>query len=57
MENRTTMKTNLEKLNSLVKEDAKETRAWIKEQNKNRKARRASQKIALHIRKRLEELK
>lgn len=51
------MTTNKEKLNSLVKKDAKETRAWIKAQNKNRKTRRASQKIALHIRKRLEELK
>lgn len=51
------MKTNKEKLNSLVQRDAKETRTWIKAQNKNRKARRASQKIALHIRKRLEDLK
>lgn len=57
MEKRTTMKTNLEKLNSIVKSDAKETREWIKKRNKNRKALRASQKIALHIRKRLEELK
>lgn len=51
------MKTNLEKLNSIIKSDAKETREWIKKRNKNRKALRASQKIALHIRKRLEELK
>lgn len=51
------MKTKKEILNSLVQEDAKTTRNWIKEQNKNRKARRASQKIALHIRKQLEELK
>jgi len=50
------MKTNKEKLNSLVQRDAKETRTWVKTQNKSRKARRASQKIALHIRKRLEEL-
>src|SRR5699024_4586602 len=57
MEKRTTMKTNLEKLNSIIKSDAKETREWIKKRNKNRKALRASQKIALHIRKRLEELK
>lgn len=57
MEKRTTMKTNLEKLNSIVEKDAKETREWIGKRNKGRKARRASQKIALHIRKRLEELR
>lgn len=50
------MKTNREKLKEIVKRDAKETRTWIKKRNKTRKTRRASQKIALHIHKRLEEL-
>lgn len=46
----------IDKLQSIVHKDAVETRAWIKERNKNRQARRASQKIALQIRKRMEEL-
>lgn len=46
----------INKLQSLVQKDAKETRAWIKERNRNRKTRQASRKITLHIRKRMEEL-
>lgn len=47
---------SINKLQSLAHKDAVETRAWIKERNRNRKALQASRKITLHIRKRMEEL-
>lgn len=46
----------LDKLQSLVKKDAKETRAWIRERNQGRRERQASRKIALHMHRRMEEL-
>ncbi len=48
--------TNQEKFLALVSEDTSNTADWIRDRNKNRKFYRTSQKIALNILKRLEEL-